>query len=193
MVERTIPIVDMDCASCAKTIEKELSKLSGVGEISISILLKKATVKYDPDRVDVPQIEEKIEKMGYRIGYKKYEGVFQRILNALRKTPRSPRSLSDHEFEDYVLRSRRPVMVEFGSASCASCNALGQVLKDLEEGYRHRVYFYRMDVRKTGRWREYNITTLPTLVYFVNGKEVWRQVGLLSRDELLGRLDGMLQ
>ena len=193
-IEKTIPIVNMDCASCAKTIEKELSKLPGISEINVNVLLKKAIVKYDPDHVDIPQIEERIERIGYRIGYKKYEGVLQKILRAFEKTGNGPRSLSEHEFEEYVLRSRHPVIVEFGSASCPSCNALGRVLTDLQGGtYRSRVYFYRMDVTKTKRWKQLEVTALPTIICFREGKEAWRHHGSPDREELVQQIDGSLQ
>ncbi len=70
-IEKIIPIVNMDCASCAKTIEKELKKIPRIEDIKVDIPSKKAKISYDPVAVDIPQIERKIEKIGYRIGYKK--------------------------------------------------------------------------------------------------------------------------
>ncbi len=79
---RTIPIVNMDCPTCALTIEKELRKLEGVKDARVNFLMKKLIVTYDPRKVGVPDIEKKLD-LGYALAYKKYEGVLAKIKRAL--------------------------------------------------------------------------------------------------------------
>jgi copper chaperone CopZ/thiol-disulfide isomerase/thioredoxin len=193
MVEKIMPIVNMDCASCAKTIEKELKKIPGITEIKVNILMKKATVRYDPVLVDLPKIESKIEDIGYRIGYKKYWGVLDKILEALKATVKEgPRSIADHEFEDYIIRSKSLVVVEFASTSCPSCRILGRVLTNIEGKYKDEVYFYQMDINTTSHWKEFNIMSVPTLIYFRGGIEISRHSGLPGRDEIVQQIDKLI-
>ncbi len=193
-VEKSIPIVNMDCASCAKTIEKELVKIPGVKEIKINIIMKKATVRYDPALVDLPQIERKIEKIGYRIGYKKYRGILDKILGAFKGTePEWPQNISDHEFEDYVIRSRNIVVVNFTSSLCPSCNVLKRVLKDIEKKFEEKAYFYQMDINTTRYWKEFNIIHVPTLIYFKGGREISRHSGVPGQDEIIQRIEKLIK
>ncbi|WP_409343145.1 heavy metal translocating P-type ATPase [Paenibacillus sp. MBLB4367] len=60
----TVSITGMTCAACAARIEKSLNKLEGV-EAAVNLALERASVSYDPSRADWPQIERKIEQLGY--------------------------------------------------------------------------------------------------------------------------------
>lgn len=82
---KTLPVRGMDCDSCVRTIEKELKSLKGVGDARVNFLMGKVIVTYYPERVGIPDIEGKIEKLGYKIGYKKYKSFFGKISEALRK------------------------------------------------------------------------------------------------------------
>jgi len=69
----------MDCPSCIANIEKELKKLEGVKEAQGSYMMEKVVVTYDSSKIDIPAIERKIEDLGYRISYKRYPSIAQRI------------------------------------------------------------------------------------------------------------------
>ncbi|WP_223066147.1 heavy metal translocating P-type ATPase [Paenibacillus caui] len=61
----TLQITGMTCAACANRIEKGLKKMEGVTDANVNFALERATVTYDPKQVAVPQMEERIEKLGY--------------------------------------------------------------------------------------------------------------------------------
>lgn len=63
----TLEITGMSCAACANRIEKSLSKLEGVKEANVNLTLERAAITYDPDVLDIKQIEERIEKLGFGI------------------------------------------------------------------------------------------------------------------------------
>ncbi len=65
MKQAQIQITGMTCAACANRIEKSLSKLEGVAEANVNFALEKATVIYDPSKVDLSKMEQSIEKLGY--------------------------------------------------------------------------------------------------------------------------------
>ena len=56
----------MHCASCASNIEKSLKKISGVKEVSVSLMLKKGTVEAE-DNVSEDEIKKAVAKVGYKV------------------------------------------------------------------------------------------------------------------------------
>src|SRR5674476_993949 len=65
MDKETLKITGMTCAACSARIEKVVSKMEGVEQISVNLATEKATVSYDPSLTDVSSIKAKIEKTGY--------------------------------------------------------------------------------------------------------------------------------
>ncbi|KOR89180.1 ATPase P [Paenibacillus solani] len=63
--QSSIQITGMTCAACANKIEKGLSKMDGVTSANVNFALEKASVTYDPAKVEIKQLEEKIKKLGY--------------------------------------------------------------------------------------------------------------------------------
>jgi Cu+-exporting ATPase len=63
--QTTMQITGMTCAACANRIEKGLNKIEGVEAANVNFALEKASVTYNPEQVNVKQLEEKIEKLGY--------------------------------------------------------------------------------------------------------------------------------
>ncbi len=63
--EVTIPISGMTCASCARAIEKSISKLSGIKDVSVNLASEKARVVYDSSQVRLSEIKNAIIKAGY--------------------------------------------------------------------------------------------------------------------------------
>jgi len=74
---KVLPILGMDCPACAPAIEKRLEKLEGVKEAKVNYMTQNVAVTYDPSKISIPQIEKTIEELGYRIAYKKYEGLWK--------------------------------------------------------------------------------------------------------------------
>jgi len=60
-----IPITGMTCATCAATIQKGLSKMPGVARAEVNLASEKASVEYDPARVDLAKIKKEISQLGY--------------------------------------------------------------------------------------------------------------------------------
>jgi len=66
MKKLKITIEGMHCASCASNIERSLKKVSGIKEVSISLMLKKGTIEAD-DSVSEEEIRKAVSKAGYRV------------------------------------------------------------------------------------------------------------------------------
>ncbi|MEC0127999.1 heavy metal translocating P-type ATPase [Paenibacillus pabuli] len=63
--QSSIQITGMTCAACANKIEKGLGKMDGVTSANVNFALEKASVTYDPTKVEMKELEEKIKKLGY--------------------------------------------------------------------------------------------------------------------------------
>lgn len=66
MIEKTLNIEGMTCASCAQTIEKATKKLSGVEESNVNLATEKMNIKFDENVVSLNDIQETVEKAGYK-------------------------------------------------------------------------------------------------------------------------------
>jgi Cu+-exporting ATPase len=66
-----LPITGMACTTCAATIEKGLSETPGVEESQVSFAAEKASVKYDPDQVNLAKIKDTVAELGYGVATRK--------------------------------------------------------------------------------------------------------------------------
>ncbi|MGN7356495.1 heavy metal translocating P-type ATPase [Paenibacillus sp. SAF-054] len=77
--QSTLQITGMTCASCASRIEKGLSKMEGVESANVNFALERASVSYDPDKVNASDLETTIQKLGYgtakEVSHFKLEGM----------------------------------------------------------------------------------------------------------------------
>lgn len=194
---KVIPVTTMDCPTCVVTIERELARLEGVRDVRVNFLMRKIVVDYDPERIGVPELEERVEGLGYRISYKKYEGLFDRISRALRMGRREEgdgfRRVDDHNFEELVLQSNRPVIVLFASPQCPTCKLMRPRLGEVARKFEDRIYVYELNVMETHRWEDHDVMSVPTLLYFDDGREVGRLVGLAGKDEVEMRVLELFQ
>ncbi|OAB36688.1 ATPase P [Paenibacillus macquariensis subsp. defensor] len=65
--QTSLDITGMTCAACANRIEKGLNKLEGVTEANVNFAMERATVTYDPNKINVTQMEQNVQKLGYGV------------------------------------------------------------------------------------------------------------------------------
>ena len=82
---KSIPIVRMDCPACIAVLEKTIKKLKGVINVQGNFVAKTLTVTYDSDVIELSQIEQAIERIGYQISYKKYPSPISRLKSLVRR------------------------------------------------------------------------------------------------------------
>ncbi len=112
----------------------------------------------------------------------------QRTASVPEKTP-----VTSPAFEDEVLKSDQLVVIDFAADWCGPCHMLEPTLHELAAKYEGRVRIETVDVDESQEIAaQYSVDALPTLVFFNQGEEVGRVVGVYSFAELSGLLDGHL-
>ena len=87
-------------------------------------------------------------------------------------------------FQEIVLKSKSPVIIDFNADWCGPCKMLGPILESVAES-RDDMKFVSVNIdEEEDLATEYNVFSIPCLVYIKDGKEIKRNVGLLSKSDL---------
>lgn len=98
------------------------------------------------------------------------------------------KEITTANFETEVLKSEKPVLIDFWATWCGPCMRQGPVMEELaEEGYA----VGKVDVdQNMALAQQFRVVSIPTLILFKNGTEVQRFVGLTSKEDLKNALEG---
>jgi thioredoxin 1 len=89
-----------------------------------------------------------------------------------------------------LLRKGKPVVVDFWANWCAPCHAMAPIMRRLSKEFREQVIFTKVDVpNNRDLATQFNVRSVPTLVFFRNGREWDRLTGARSRAELRKALE----
>jgi len=101
--------------------------------------------------------------------------------------------ISDQNFEDEVLKSTLPVMVDLWAPWCAPCRMVAPVVEKLAEKYDTRFKFYRLNVDENPQTAStYRIMSIPTLMFFKDGKVVDTVIGAVPEGALQLKIEELL-
>jgi len=105
-----------------------------------------------------------------------------------------PIVIDDATFDQTVLKSKTPVLVDFWAPWCRPCIMAAPVLEELAEEYAGRITFAKLDVDQNAKTAaKYSIMSIPNLIIFKNGKPVSQIVGYKPKAELKRDLDAILE
>lgn len=100
--------------------------------------------------------------------------------------------VSADTFQAQVLGSDKITLVDFYSDSCVPCKRLSPVLAELEEQYADEIRFVKININFDAALAEqYEVQSVPTIVFFKNGEEVSRLNGSLKKNEIAANIENL--
>lgn len=104
-----------------------------------------------------------------------------------------PVEVTDDSFDDEVLNSDKPVLVDFWAEWCGPCRMVSPIVEELAEEYDGKAKFAKVDVDENADISmEYNIRSIPSLLIFKDGEVVDQVVGAVPKSQLKKKLDKQL-
>ena len=104
-----------------------------------------------------------------------------------------PIAVTDSNFDEVVLKSEIPVMVDLWAEWCGPCRTIHPIFEELDAEYKGKALMVKLDVDSNpGTSAKYGIRNIPTVLFFKNGKIVDKQVGAVPKKKFVAKLEAIL-
>jgi thioredoxin 1 len=102
-------------------------------------------------------------------------------------------AITDATFDEVVLQSDKPVVVDFWAAWCGPCRMVGPVIDEVAHEYEGRAVVGKVDVDANQEFAaKYGVRNIPTVLVFKGGEVVNRQVGVAPKKTYTDAIDALL-
>jgi thioredoxin 1 len=101
--------------------------------------------------------------------------------------------LTDANFEEIVLKSDKPVLVDFWAEWCGPCRIIAPFVKEISEEFADKAVVGKVDVDSNpGVSAKFGIRNIPTLLFFKDGQVVDKQVGAVQKSVIANKLTSLI-
>jgi thioredoxin 1 len=101
--------------------------------------------------------------------------------------------VTDANFDAEVLKSPVPVILDFFAEWCGPCKALTPIVEELAKDYAGRLKVGKIDIDHSRQTpTKYGVMSIPTLIFFKNGRDVEKIVGLKSKADLRKKIEAVI-
>lgn len=104
-------------------------------------------------------------------------------------TMTGPLHLTDASFEQDVIQSDKPVLVDFTATWCGPCRMIAPIIEELSNEYQGKAVFGKLDVDENPETSmNFGVRSIPTLLIFKGGQVVDQIIGAVGKDKILQKL-----
>ena len=101
--------------------------------------------------------------------------------------------ITDSNFEETVLKSDKPVLVDFWAAWCGPCRMVGPIIDELSQEYEGKAVVGKVDIDSNQQYvAQFGVRNIPTVLVFKDGELVDRKVGVSSKNDYAQALDNLI-
>lgn len=101
--------------------------------------------------------------------------------------------IKDSNFKEFVKDSKEFVLVDFWAPWCGPCKMVGPMIEEIAKLYKGRLKIGKLNVDDNNEIAtEFSVMSIPTLIFFRNGKQINRIVGVLSKDKLINKVEEII-
>jgi thioredoxin 1 len=101
--------------------------------------------------------------------------------------------ITDATFEEVVLKSKQPVLVDFWATWCGPCRMVGPIIEDISKDYEGKAVVGKVDVDSNQEFAaKYGVRNIPTVLLFKDGEVVDKQIGVAPKATYAAKIDAVL-
>ena len=101
--------------------------------------------------------------------------------------------LTDAEFENQVIKSEKPILVDYWAEWCGPCKMIAPVLEEVASELSDKILIGKLNVDENSETPpKYGIRGIPTLMLFKNGEVIGTQVGAISKSDLINFIENKI-